>query len=48
MILVKIFHFSVPQFTYLENKGNTALCDKKIVFQKLMDKLLHGDMECEL
>lgn len=48
MILVKIFHFSVPQFTYLENKGNTALCDKKTVFQKLMDRLLHGDMECEL
>lgn len=48
MILVKVFHFSVPQFICLGNQGNAALCDKRTAMQKLMDKVLHGDMEVEM
>lgn len=40
--------FSVPQFTYLENKGNTALCDEKIVLPKLLNRVLHGNMEAQM
>lgn len=46
--LIKVLHIPVSQFTYLVNRGNSALYGKRIVLLTLINKVFLGDIEVEM